>query len=53
MPDMKRHIFLMKDYLVRAISGEYNEDIDIKCEFCRREFIFKRGEIMRLLYEMH
>jgi molecular chaperone Hsp33 len=29
------------------------EDIDIKCEFCRRVYIFKRAEINRLLDEMH
>jgi molecular chaperone Hsp33 len=29
------------------------EDIDIKCEFCRRVFMFKKEEIMRLLEEMH
>ena len=29
------------------------EDIDIKCEFCRRVYIFKRAEISRLLDEMH
>ena len=26
---------------------------DIKCEFCRRVYIFKRAEISRLLDEMH
>ncbi len=30
-----------------------NEDIDIKCEFCRRIYIFKKEEIIRLLDEMH
>ncbi len=29
------------------------EDIDIKCEFCRRVYMFRREEIMRLLEEMH
>jgi molecular chaperone Hsp33 len=29
------------------------EDIDIKCEFCRRVFIFKKASINRLLDEMH
>jgi molecular chaperone Hsp33 len=29
------------------------EDIDIKCEFCRRIHMFKKEEIMRLLEEMH
>jgi molecular chaperone Hsp33 len=29
------------------------EDIDIKCEFCRRVYIFKKAEINRLLDEMH
>jgi molecular chaperone Hsp33 len=28
------------------------EDIDIKCEFCRRVYIFKKEEINRLLDEM-
>jgi len=29
------------------------EIIDISCQFCRRNYVFKKDQLMRLLYEMH